>query len=105
MRLVIVERQDTYLRTVEVATIAFHAMPVQTGECSLVRFLIDVFSVSRQYLHVIVRLLVFLLVLCLILFLTCCCFSLCAFVYRFCIVLFLLLWFGIPKYSYLRSTS
>ena len=61
---------------------------VQTGERNLVGFLIDVFSISRQDLHVTVRLLAFLLVLCLIMFFTCCGFSICVYVYRFRFVMF-----------------
>ena len=104
MRLVIISRQDTYLRTSCKHHISCNAT-VQTGEGNLVGFLIDVFSISRQDLHVIVRLLTFLLVLCLIIFVDmlrflylCVCVS-----FSFCDVL--LLWFGIFKYSYLHPTS
>ena len=87
MRLVIVSWQDTYLRTSCKHHISCNAT-VQTGECNLVGLLIDVFSISRQDLHVIVRLLAFLLVLCLILFLTCCGLSICVYVYRVRFVMF-----------------
>ena len=87
MRLVIVSWQDEYLRTSCKHHISCNAT-VQTGERNLVGFLIDVFSISRQDLHVIVRLLSFLLVLCLILFFTCCGFSICVYVYRFRFVMF-----------------
>ena len=104
MRLVIVSWQYEYLRTSCEHHISCNAT-VQTGERNLVGFLIDVFSISRQDLHVIVRLLAFLLVLCLIVFVDMLRFLyLCVCVSRsFCDVL--LLWFGIFKYSYLRPTS
>ena len=70
---------------------------VQTSDCNLVGFMIDVFSISRQNLHVIVRLLAFLLVLCLILFLTCCCFPTCVYVYRFRFVMFYFCGFRFPS--------
>ena len=87
MGLVIVSRQDAYLRTGCKHHISCSAT-VQTGERNLVGFLIDVFSISRQDLHVIVRLLAFLLVLCLIIVDMLRFLYLCVYVYRFRFVMF-----------------